>query len=130
MEIINSKSPEFKSARKWGNMQIHFGENTIALSASAARKYGIKSGQYLHFVVDTDYLYFFINEDSAGMKLFAESKNEGVHGYGKTRVKILTKKLPRYKLKGTFPIKEAATHLNEHKLYVIMLHLKYKHQHD
>lgn len=123
MEIINSKTDGFKQARAGRKPSVYFGGKRLHISAAAVLECELKAGQFVHFVVDTDRLYFFANDDKSGIKLFGHNVAD-LHGYVHTVRKLLEKKMPYVSFHRGYPVRVLPTKLNGEILIEILIHKK------
>lgn len=124
MEIINSNTPGFGGLKKEPVIILGFNEKTINLSAGLVRKYRLKAGQFMHFVIDDDRLLFFLSDNTAGIKLFAKTRQDSLWGYLRATRRVLQDKMPLVRFDNAYSIKKLVTKINGYDTFQILTYKK------
>ena len=120
MEIVN-----MQTSRKDGlKVTVSIAKNNIYFTKMAVEKYGIEHGKRVTFVTDVDRLYFFVNDDPNGLKIFRTSE-DGAKICGKALFKSLVRRLPNLLKAGhVFPLKWLNSEIQGNRVVEILFHNK------
>lgn len=99
----------------------------IYFPAVAAKTFGLKPGGYIHFMMEADRLYFYIDDDITGF-MIAKGTETGIGTSVRVAtaaaIEALIKRYPSIKTGKKFPLRQSNTSANGFRLVEIMLHTK------
>lgn len=125
MEVINKDHKEYERFVP-AQPTIKLGEVRLHIPKSVARMYDWEPGMYLHFTVDLDRLYFYVNKNRAGIRLHLNT-NGTYMGSCRIVKQILNKKLPRVRWHdGKFNFRQSNRQYEGNQLFEILIHNKIK----
>lgn len=122
MEILNRESESVRINKKSTPPLVTFRHNrsAIGFNRPAIDAFGFKPGMHLHFVVDIDRIYFFMNNDQSGIPIRKEGDSFRILSKG--MFTVLTKRFPERVVPGaSFKIRMMVTKINDCRTYEILL---------
>lgn len=116
MEILNRKTTPTKRGKKF----VRFDSRVFIMPWKVYTEFDIGHGDYIHFVIDTDMLCFFVNKDSSGYRV-TKGGNGQLQVANRDGIRKLVETFGKKILHKRLPIKKLMTRLNENQLIEIIL---------